>query len=100
MTTSRERLRWLRMPKIPDIPAFGSAQVLTRFFLRLAILSVFGALGHRGFGKALVSMLILAVPYCIFAAVVRREHPLGPLLTHFDEAAAYLVVAQLVVWAL
>lgn len=88
------------MPKIPDIPAFGSAQVLTRFFLRLVILGVFAALGHRGFGKTLESMLILAFLYCICMAAVRREHPFGPLLTHFDEAAAYLVVAQLVVWIL
>ncbi|MGA8004278.1 MAG: hypothetical protein WCA05_21740 [Pseudolabrys sp.] len=88
------------MPKIPDIPAFGSAQVLTRFFLRLVILSVFAALGHQSFGKTLESMLILAVLYCVFIAAIRRENPFGPLLTHFDEAAAYVVVAQLLVWAL
>jgi hypothetical protein len=87
------------MPNTPDIPAFGSAHVLTRFFLRLVILSAFAALGHRGFGKTLEGMLMLAVLYCIFAAVVRRERPFGPLLTHFDEAAAYAVVAHLVVWA-
>ena len=88
------------MPKIPDIPAFGSAQVLTRFFLRLVILSVFATLGQQSFGKTLESMLILAVLYCIFIAAIRRENPFGPLLTHFDEAAAYVVVAQLLVWAL
>jgi TRAP-type C4-dicarboxylate transport system permease large subunit len=84
------------MPNTPDIPAFESARVLTRFFLRLTILCVFAGLGHQGFGTALESMLILAVLYCIVAAAVRREHLFGPLLSHFDEAAAYVVVACLV----
>jgi hypothetical protein len=81
------------MPKTPDIPAFGSVQVLTRLFLRLIILCVFAAVGHHGFGKALESMLMLAVLYCILMAAVRREHPFGPVLTHFDEAAAYVMAA-------
>jgi hypothetical protein len=88
------------MPKTPDILHFGSAYALTRFFLRLAIFSVFAALGHQGFGKALASMLILAIVYCIVAAAIRREQPFDPELTHFDEAAAYAVVADVVTWIL
>ena len=87
------------MPDTPDIPAFGSARVLTRFFLRLTILCVFAGLSHQSFGKTLESMLMLAVLYCIVAAAVRREHPFGPLLSHFDEAAAYVVVGCVVAWA-
>ena len=87
------------MPNTPDVSALGSARVLTRFFLRLIILCVFAGLGHQGFGKTLESMLMLAVLYCIVAAAVRREHPFGPLLTHFDEAAAYAMVARLAAWA-
>ena len=84
------------MPNTPDIHDFESARVLTRFFLRLIILCVFAGLSHQGFGKTLEGMLMLAVLYCIAAAVVRREHAFGPLLSHFDEAAAYVVVACLV----
>jgi hypothetical protein len=87
------------MPHTPDIPRdFGSVQALTRFFMRLVILSIFAALGSQGFGKTLESLLVLAVFYCIFAAAVRREQPFGPALTHFDEAAAYAVIAGLAAW--
>ena len=88
------------MPHSPDIPRdFGSAQALTRFFLRLVILGIFAALGSQGFGKTPESLLVLAVFYCIFSAAIRRETPFGPVLTHFDEAAAYAVIARLAAWA-
>jgi hypothetical protein len=87
------------MPHTPDISRyFGSAQALTRFFMRLVILSIFAALGSQGFGKTLEGLLAFAVFYCIFAAAVRREQPFGPALTHFDEAAAYAVIAGLAAW--
>lgn len=84
------------MPRTPHIPRdFGSAHALTRFFIRLVILSIFAALDSRGFGKALESLLLLAALYCVFAAAFRREQPFGPVLSHFDEAAAYVVIAHL-----
>ena len=86
------------MSNTPDIPHFGSAQALTRFFLRLLILSIFAALGSQGFGKTLESLLVLAVFYCIFVAAIRREEPFAPVLTYFDEAAAYAVIARLAAW--
>ena len=86
------------MSNTPDIPHFGSAQALTRFFLRLVILSIFAALGSQGFEKTLESLLVLAVFYCIFVAAIRREEPFAPILTHFDEAAAYAVIARLAAW--
>jgi hypothetical protein len=87
------------MPHTPDIPRdFGSAQPLTRFFLRLVIFSIFAAFGSQAFGKTLEGLLVWAVFYCIFAASVRREQPFGPALTHFDEAAAYAVIAGLAAW--
>jgi hypothetical protein len=49
-------------------------------------------------GKTLEGLLVWAVFYCIFAAAVRREKPFGPVLTHFDEAAAYAVIARLAAW--
>ena len=86
------------MPNIPNVPRFGSAYALTRFLLRLLIFSVFATLGQQGYGKALASMLILAFVYCIAAAAIRREQPFGPVLTHFDEAAAYAAIAVLAAW--
>jgi len=83
------------MAKTPDIPAFGSAYALTRFFMRLAIFGVFAALGQHGFGRTLTNMLILAFAYCIVVAAIRREQPFGAELTHFDEAAAYAAIADL-----
>jgi hypothetical protein len=83
------------MRKTPDIPNFGSDYALTRFFMRLAIFSVFAALGQQGFGKTLANLLILAFAYCVVAAAIRREEPFGLELTHFDEAAAYAVIATL-----
>jgi len=88
------------MPHNPDISRdFGSAQALTRFFMRLVILSIFAALGSQGFGKTLEGILAFAVFYCTFIAAVRREEPFGPVLTHFDEAAAYALIAGLAAWA-
>ena len=86
------------MSEIPDIPTFGSPKTLVRFFLRLIILTLFAALSKQGFGKTLPSMLILATVYCAFAAAIRREHPFAPDLTHFDEAAAYAIIADLAAW--
>ena len=87
------------MPHTTDIPRdFRSAQPLTRFFLRLVIFSIFAAFGSQAFGKTLAGLLVWAAFYCIFAAAVRREQPFGPALTHFDEAAAYAVIACLAAW--
>jgi hypothetical protein len=83
------------MPHTPHISHFGSAQGLTRFFLRLVILRIFAVLGSQGFGKTLESLLVLAVFYCLVVAAMRRAEPFGPVLTHFDEAAAYAVIARL-----
>ncbi len=58
------------MPHTPDIPHFGSAQALTRFFLRLVIFSIFAVFGSQAFGKTLEGLLVLAVFYCVFAAAV------------------------------
>ncbi len=82
------------MRNTPDIPHFGSAYALTRFFIRLAVFGVFAALGQQGFGKTLANLMILAVIYCVVAAAIRREQPFGPALTHFDEAAAYAFIAD------
>jgi hypothetical protein len=73
----------------------ASTQVLMRFFLRIVICALFALASRRGFGKTLEDLLVLAVFYCIIAASIRRETPFAPVLTHFDEAAAYAVIARL-----
>lgn len=84
------------MPSTPNLPRqIGSAYVLTRFVLRIVLLSVFASIGSQGFGKTFETLLVMAALYCIFAAAIRREAPFGPVLTHFDEAAAYLMVGRL-----
>jgi hypothetical protein len=87
------------MPSTPDIPrGLSFVHVLTRFVLRMAILSVFATLGSQDFGKTLEALLVMAALYCAIAATIRREAPLGPVLTHLDEAAAYALLARLVAW--
>ena len=87
------------MPPHPDIPHdLVSAQVLIRFLLRIIILCVFAALGRQGFGKTIEPLLTLATCYCVFIGGVRREAPLGRVLTHYDEAAGYALGANLAAW--
>lgn len=88
------------MPPTSNVPRnLLSAQALIRFSVRMLILSAFAAFGTRGFAKALGSLLVLAALYCVSIAAFRREAPLGAALTHYDEAAAYVFIAGLAVWA-
>ena len=84
------------MSRNPDIPReTGSIQVLIRFLLRMLLLVIFASIGSEGFGTTFGSLLLLAVLYCVFAAAFRREAPFGPVLTHYDEAAAYAAIGGL-----
>jgi hypothetical protein len=85
--------------QIPD-PAVSSERstslyVLVRFSMRALILVLFASVSKQGFANALSGMLGLATFYCLFAATFRREAIIGPVLTHFDEAAGYALVAGL-----
>jgi hypothetical protein len=68
-------------------------RVLVRFALRMAILICFAFAGRQGFARTLESLMVLAACYCIVMGGLRRETPLGSLLTHYDEAAAYALTA-------
>jgi hypothetical protein len=70
-----------------------SATVVFRFLLRMVVLGVFAAIGSLGYLETLASLLAMAALYCSIVAVFRREAPFGPALTHFDEAAAYALIA-------
>lgn len=83
----------------PDVPReLASAQVVARFLLRMIILSIFATLGRQGFGETIEKLLLLAISYCLLAGGVRREAPLGHVLSHYDEAAAYGMAASLAAW--
>jgi hypothetical protein len=85
------------MQPTPAIPFEAiTAQALARFVLRLALISLF-ALLSPDFARALASLLALSALYCGAVALVRGEALLPPVLTHWDEAAAYAVIALLIV---
>ena len=63
-----------------------------RFAFRLIILTVFAALGTRGFGPAFAALLAMAAIFCAIAGAMRREEMFGHVLTHWDEAVAYAVI--------
>jgi hypothetical protein len=73
--------------RLPHNPS--SSQVLTRFLLRLVFLTAFAAFGAQGFARTLATLLVLSEIFCVVMAAFRREAPLGPVLTHWDEAAGY-----------
>ncbi len=82
-------------PKSGTPHALISAQVLARFILRIALLSICAAVGKQGFGKTIEPLLTLATCYCVVIGGIRREAPLGNVLTHYDEAAGYALGACL-----
>jgi hypothetical protein len=73
----------------------SSSQVLVRFALRVILLSMFATFGTHGFGTALSTLLTLAAIFCAATGATRREAIFGPVLTHWDEAAAFAVIGRL-----
>jgi hypothetical protein len=81
----------------PTIPhQLSSSQVLWRFVLRLLLLSTFATFSTQGFGTTLAALLTLSATFCAVLGAMRREAMFGPVLTHWDEAAAYAVIGRLV----
>jgi hypothetical protein len=74
----------------------NSSQVLVRFVIRLALLTTFASFGTLGFGITLAAILVLSAVFCTVVAVMRQEAMFGPVLTHWDEAAACAVLGHLV----
>jgi hypothetical protein len=77
-------------------PQIGSVGVVLRFCVRMLILVVFASIGTVGFAKTFETLLAMAAIYCAGVGPFRREAPLGPVLTHYDEAAAYALCALIV----
>jgi hypothetical protein len=68
---------------------FSSAQVITRFALRMVILCVFASLGSVGFARSLAALLGMSAIISTLTGLMRREPLLGASLTYWDEAATY-----------
>jgi hypothetical protein len=76
--------------------AGDSTPVLIRFGIRLAILIALAVVPQIGFAQAFPRLLSIAGLFCVLWAVVRREPLLGPALTHWDEAAVFIVASWIV----
>ena len=74
----------------------GSAQVLTRFGVRLLILVVFAMFGSIGFGRSLAALLWMSTILSAVIAVMRRELPFDSALNHWDETVTYAAMCMLV----
>jgi hypothetical protein len=48
-----------------------------------------------GFAQAFPRLLLLAGLFCSLWAIVRREAMFGPVPTHWDEAAALIIMSRL-----
>jgi hypothetical protein len=72
------------------------AFVVTRFFLKLAILISFSGLAvlrGQSLYPALTTLCTLAAGFCIGLAAIHREQIFQRSPTHWDEAAAFLLMA-------
>ena len=79
----------------PIIPhQFSSSQVFLRFGFRLVLLIAFAAFSNQDFGTTLAAMLLVCAVFCAAVGALRHEAILGPVLTHWDEAAAYAVIGR------
>jgi hypothetical protein len=83
-------------PKPTNPHQFNSSQVSLRFGYRLALLSAFAALGTHGFATTFAILLAVAAIFCATMGAMRRDPLLGPVLTYWDEAAAYAFIGHLV----
>jgi hypothetical protein len=85
----------MHQPKPSFAHEVDSRQVLSRFAFRLIVLIVFASVSTRGFGPAFAALLALAALFCAIAGAMRREEMFGHVLTNWDEAVAYAVIARL-----
>ena len=85
----------MRQQKSTFAHEVDSRHVLFRFAFRLIVLTVFASLGTRGFGPAFAALLRWRHFSVRSAGAMRREEMFGHVLTHWDEAVAYAVIARL-----
>ena len=75
--------------------AQSSSYVLLRFALRLAILIALALVPQNGFTEAFPRLLLIGSVFCVLWGITERERPLGPTLTHWDEAAVLVIMSRL-----
>jgi hypothetical protein len=90
------RAEHMEEPRFTIPHQLNSAQVLFRFAFRLVLLGTFATFGAQGFRTAFAGLLTLSAIYCAIVGTMRREAFFVPGLTHWDEAATYLVIAGMV----
>ena len=66
--------------------------VLIRLVLRIIILGAFALFGSQGFTKSFADLLVLAAIWCAVVAALGGERVLAQVFSHWDEAAAYILV--------
>ena len=72
-----------------------STEVIIRFGLRMAMITAFAMFAGIGFQRGLTVMLWMSAILGAVIATFDREEPLGPTLTHWDEAMAYAALCCL-----
>ena len=77
-------------------PRADAAQVMLRVALRLALLAGVALLLRQDLARSMPTLLYLLAIFCAATAVGRREAIFGSMLTHWDEAAAYVVLSRIV----
>jgi hypothetical protein len=78
------------MAELKEFPKeLRSFQVLIRLCLRMIILAVFASFGSIGFARSFAALLLMSTFLSAIIATMKQELPLDPVLTHWDEAAAY-----------
>jgi hypothetical protein len=79
-----------------DSALLGSqSRAVLRFFVRLAILAALAAIAHAGFRSAIPGLLVAAGIFCAVWAAILREQLFAPILTHWDEAAIFVMLGKL-----
>jgi hypothetical protein len=78
-----------------DAFARTSSYVLLRFTLRIAILIALALVPQIGFVEAFPRLLLIGSVFCVLWGITERERLLEPTLTHWDEAAALVIMSRL-----
>jgi hypothetical protein len=80
-------------PAVPHQP--DSSQVLLRFVVRLILVITVASFSTQAFGAMLAALLALSGIFCSVMGLLRHESIFGPVLTHWDEAAACAILSRL-----
>jgi hypothetical protein len=73
----------------------SSMRVVLRFCVRLALLAALAAIARGGFRSSFPIFLIAGGTFCALWAAFHREQLFSPSLTHWDEAALFVILGKL-----